>query len=544
METTLRIKTTQGIAEQDTNSIDLFIDKIIAKHRNNSEMMNVMALEASSLAQSVSSRGNELKSQGFLSRLWGDISGNNQKISASNDVDLARSQYLGQQVLNKLAENNLMTYQMITALGDQINRTASDICNLEQELAELQTNLALFFKEMRSDLDVRFNRLERNDTLLFWKESLEFLPVYFGKTYSQLTCAEKIVCLANDIYCKSKQEWNAADLAFFKSVMTSVGHHPTEPVILKEVFQEYQENPQLLDKLFEGIDDDPILTNDCVITPTLMAFGKLKSLDTNERDRIDRILEYVPQMSREAICLNEMKNYLRDTVNRDIDNEVSFFDAVMNLVEDLLFYTQLQKSDDYYSLLKNDNFDEDLYIEDVNVCDEDLHSKYSNCIGIDFGSSNIRVAVLKDGVPEIVKDYNGDTSVPCVVSFTEDGDILVGNKAKQRLLTNPDMTIDSLLTYAGYKYDDFINKFGINKSTAYQFIKANNGNLLVGFNGKNYSIPQLMAKLIRYVIKMSANFIGRKNLCSWNISTVISMPDSFHYHQRQAIINAAKLSGI
>ncbi|MCD9487211.1 hypothetical protein [Photobacterium iliopiscarium] len=342
MEIMVSINKNQSIDFELAEQIDNFVDDLLIKHRDNSEMMNLMALEATSLATSVTSRSKSLEEQGFLSRFWGDLTGKNQKITSRNTRDLAQSQYLGQQMLNKLAENNLMTYQMVVALGDKVNRVVADVNDTKLEIAQLNANLTQFFSSIRQTLEAKFDQFERNDDLLFWKETLAFEPVYKGKTYIELTRPEKMISLANEFYRHSRQQWSSRDLAFLKSIMVSIGHHPDEEVTLKEVYQAYQCEPELLNQLFKGIDAAPELHDDEVITPTLMAFGKLQSLETNDSHIVDTIVKYSPATSKQDICLDLTCNYVESTAGRNLDREVPFFDVVMNMVEDLVFYKQLQ----------------------------------------------------------------------------------------------------------------------------------------------------------------------------------------------------------
>ncbi|MGR5332298.1 hypothetical protein [Photobacterium damselae] len=342
MEPLVSINKNQSVDVEVAEQIDNFVDDFLIKHRDNSEMMNLVALEATSLATSVSSRSKSLEEQNLLSRFWGDLTGKNQKITSRNTRDLAQSQYLGQQMLNMLAENNLMTYQMVVALGDKVNRVVADINDTNLEIARLNANLTQFFSSMRQTLEAKFEQFERNDDLLFWKETLAFEPVYKGKTYIELTRPEKMINLANEFYHHSRQQWSSRDLTFLKSIMVSIGHHPDEKVTLKEVYQAYQCEPNLLSQLFKGIDATPELHDDEVITPTLMAFGKLQSLETNDAHIVDTIVKYSPTTSKQDICLDLTCNYIESTAGRNLDREVSFFDVVMNMVEDLVFYKQLQ----------------------------------------------------------------------------------------------------------------------------------------------------------------------------------------------------------
>lgn len=343
--TVLSSPTTELVNKDEMKEVDTFIDELIAKHRSNSEMMNLMALEATALATSVESRSKAIEEQGIFKRKWNNWTGKNQKVTARNDRDLAKSQYLGQQMLNKLAENNLMTYQMVVALGDKVNRVAVDVNDTRREVAQINLTLTTFFSDLRKKLEAKFTSYERNDDLLFWKETMMFEPIYQGRTYLELARSEKIVCLANEFYRYSQQKWQSRDLAFLKSILVQVGHQPDEPVALREVYQAYQENNVLLEQLFKGIDDNPDLTRASEITPTLLAFSKLQSFDGEEAHIIETIGHYSPDIPRNEVSLELTSNFITKQCGQNLAHEISMFDAVMNLVEDLTFNNQLKQAE-------------------------------------------------------------------------------------------------------------------------------------------------------------------------------------------------------
>src|SRR5688500_6436310 len=65
-------------------------------------------------------------------------------------------------------------------------------------------------------------------------------------------------------------------------------------------------------------------------------------------------------------------------------------------------------------------------------------------VGIDLGTTNSLVAVVKDGFPVVIRDDSGDALVPSIVSVGEDGTIFVGREAQRRLLTSPSRTVYSV----------------------------------------------------------------------------------------------------
>ena len=61
-------------------------------------------------------------------------------------------------------------------------------------------------------------------------------------------------------------------------------------------------------------------------------------------------------------------------------------------------------------------------------------------IGIDLGTTNSLVAVWKDGKAELIPNVLKKNLTPSVVSVDENNEILVGDIAKERLITHPECT--------------------------------------------------------------------------------------------------------
>jgi molecular chaperone DnaK (HSP70) len=61
-------------------------------------------------------------------------------------------------------------------------------------------------------------------------------------------------------------------------------------------------------------------------------------------------------------------------------------------------------------------------------------------IGIDFGTTYLRVGVLQNGKVEIIANSYGNKKTPCYVAFT-DTERLIGEAAKEQAANNPKNTI-------------------------------------------------------------------------------------------------------
>ena len=61
-------------------------------------------------------------------------------------------------------------------------------------------------------------------------------------------------------------------------------------------------------------------------------------------------------------------------------------------------------------------------------------------VGIDLGTTNSLVSVWQDGVSTVIPNALGEKLTPSVVSVNEQGMVLVGSAAKDRLVTHPELT--------------------------------------------------------------------------------------------------------
>jgi molecular chaperone DnaK len=70
-------------------------------------------------------------------------------------------------------------------------------------------------------------------------------------------------------------------------------------------------------------------------------------------------------------------------------------------------------------------------------------------VGIDLGTTNSLVAAIIDGQPTLIPNERGKFITPSVVGFTESGELLVGEPAKNQAVANPDRTITSIKRLMG-----------------------------------------------------------------------------------------------
>jgi len=136
----------------------------------------------------------------------------------------------------------------------------------------------------------------------------------------------------------------------------------------------------------------------------------------------------------------------------------------------------------------------------------------SKIIGIDLGTTNSCVSIFEGGEAKVIANPEGMRTTPSVVAFKND-EIIVGQKAKNQMITNPD-TIHSIK-----------RKMGTNEK-----VKA---------NGKEYSPEEISAMILGDLKKTAESYLGE------TVSkAVITVPAYFNDAQRQATKNAGKIAGL
>ncbi|MFM2327720.1 MAG: hypothetical protein RIR31_1922, partial [Bacteroidota bacterium] len=77
-------------------------------------------------------------------------------------------------------------------------------------------------------------------------------------------------------------------------------------------------------------------------------------------------------------------------------------------------------------------------------------------VGIDLGTTNSLVAIIhpESKKPVALKEHNGSALVPSVIHFEKSGNLIVGEEAKQYLITDAASTIFSAKRLMGKTYKD------------------------------------------------------------------------------------------
>jgi molecular chaperone DnaK len=157
-------------------------------------------------------------------------------------------------------------------------------------------------------------------------------------------------------------------------------------------------------------------------------------------------------------------------------------------------------------------------------------------IGIDLGTTNSVVAVMEGGEPVVIQNAEGGRTTPSVVAFTEKGERLVGQPARNQMITNPLNTVSSIKRFMGRRYDEVSREI---EMVPYTVTKASNGDTRVEAGGKHHSPPEISAAILQKMKQTAEDYLGEKVT-----EAVITVPAYFNDSQRQATKDAGKIAGL
>ena len=157
-------------------------------------------------------------------------------------------------------------------------------------------------------------------------------------------------------------------------------------------------------------------------------------------------------------------------------------------------------------------------------------------IGIDLGTTNSCVAVMEGSEPVVMANSEGQRTPPSVGGFTAKGDRLVGQPAKNQIVTNAENTVYSIKRFMGHKYNEVPNELSM---IPYKVISGPNGAVRVSIRGTDYSPEEISANILQKMKKTAEDYLGEPVT-----EAVITVPAYFNDAQRQATKDAGKIAGL
>src|ERR1700749_4592278 len=138
----------------------------------------------------------------------------------------------------------------------------------------------------------------------------------------------------------------------------------------------------------------------------------------------------------------------------------------------------------------------------------------ARAVGIDLGTTNSVVAVLEGGDPGVVANSEGSRTTPSIVAFARNGEVLVGQPAKNQAVTNVDRTIRSVKRHMGTDWS-------------------------VEIDDKKYTAQEISARILQKPKRDAEAYLGETIA-----EAVITVPAYFNDAERQATKEAGTIAGL
>lgn len=135
-------------------------------------------------------------------------------------------------------------------------------------------------------------------------------------------------------------------------------------------------------------------------------------------------------------------------------------------------------------------------------------------IGIDLGTTHSAIAVVRNGQPELIPNVLGHWLTPSVVGVDDNGELLVGQTARERLISHPNLTVH-----------------------AFKRLMGSDREWVLGAH--RFRAEELSALVLAALKADAEAFLG-----TVVTQAVISVPAYFNEAQRSATAHAAQLAGL
>ncbi len=157
-------------------------------------------------------------------------------------------------------------------------------------------------------------------------------------------------------------------------------------------------------------------------------------------------------------------------------------------------------------------------------------------VGIDLGTTNSLVAFMDLTGPRIIPGADGDKLVPSVVSVPPKGEVVVGNPARELLLTQPERTVYSVKRLMGRGLDDVQDEL---KLFPFRIAPGSESVIHLKLGERTYTPPEISAFVLRQLKQNAEAYFGVPVS-----KAVITVPAYFNDAQRQATKDAGRIAGL
>jgi molecular chaperone DnaK len=157
-------------------------------------------------------------------------------------------------------------------------------------------------------------------------------------------------------------------------------------------------------------------------------------------------------------------------------------------------------------------------------------------VGIDLGTTNSLVAFMDLTGPQIIPGEDGARLVPSIVSLNASGETVVGNAARELLLTQPERTVYSVKRLMGQGVGDVQDELRL---FPFRVAEESETVIRLELGEHTYTPSEISAIILRQLKRNAEVYLGEPVP-----RAVITVPAYFNDAQRQATRDAGRIAGL
>ncbi|MCO4774108.1 MAG: Hsp70 family protein, partial [Deltaproteobacteria bacterium] len=159
-------------------------------------------------------------------------------------------------------------------------------------------------------------------------------------------------------------------------------------------------------------------------------------------------------------------------------------------------------------------------------------------VGIDLGTTNSCVAVVRDGRPRVIEDERGYNILPSCVAMKSRGRFVVGHGAKALILTNPKDTLYAIKRLIGRKASA-PEVSEVLRHVSYDVVQGERGEVLLRLGDLEITPVEASSIILKAVKEIAEKALGETVT-----DAVITVPANFNHSQRKATMEAGENAGL
>ena len=159
-------------------------------------------------------------------------------------------------------------------------------------------------------------------------------------------------------------------------------------------------------------------------------------------------------------------------------------------------------------------------------------------VGIDLGTTNSCIAVVRDGRPKVIEDERGYNILPSCIAMKGRGRFVVGHGAKALILTHPTETLYAIKRLIGRKFHSAEVQESI-KHVSYDVVEGENGSVLLRMGDIEITPVEASSIILKAVRGIAEKAVGEPVN-----DAVITVPANFTHAQRKATMESGEKAGL